>query len=119
MTGLVPEPNPSQQRVRERAEEGKKIFLARSGRSSCAPFPGSRALCEVGLAACFFIFWSFLVFAIGAVFASSAKPRPVEGGGGSAGEGKNHCSARSGLAVFRFWPCAFDPSCKPGSAEGV
>ena len=64
MTGLVPEPNPSQQRVRERAEEGKKIFLARSGRSSCAPFPGSRALCEVGLAACFFIFGSFLVLAI-------------------------------------------------------
>ena len=26
MTGLVPEPNPSQQRVRKRAEEGKKYF---------------------------------------------------------------------------------------------
>jgi hypothetical protein len=58
MTDLVPEPNPSQQRVRE-CERGcvwqgaKFFFLSYGGRLSCATPPGPRALCEVGLAAWF------------------------------------------------------------------
>ena len=67
MTGLVPEPNPSQQTlggVREGVGRGQsvrargrvrggKLFLPYGGRPSSAMRPGPRALCEVGLAAWF------------------------------------------------------------------
>ena len=57
MTDLVPEPNPSQQRARERGCSRKqKLFLSYGGRPSYATPPGPRALCEVGLAAWFLFF---------------------------------------------------------------
>ena len=116
-------------------ERAKIIFLVRSGRSSCAPFPGPRALSsEVMLAAWFLFCGRFFVLAIGPQRQTPpCRGRERERERGRVGEGKNivwlavgaratprpqghaHClrwCSRGGgfLFVFRFWSRPLGPS---------
>jgi hypothetical protein len=94
VAGLVPELNPSHQGggLRESAGRRQKHFLARSGRSSCAPPPGPRALCEVRLA-----FFFVVVFDLG-YWAPVPSTALCQGVTGSAGEATNYFLACSGRA---------------------
>jgi hypothetical protein len=78
--------------------EEKHYFLARSGRSSYAPPPGPRTLCELGLAAFFFFFGRFLSWLLG----PSAKHCPLPGGERESGRGQK-------LFLGPQWPLELPP----------
>jgi hypothetical protein len=86
--------------------------LSYGGRPSCTPPPpGPRALCEVGLAACFFVFWSFFVFAIGPQ--RQELNSLYQGVAEGVGEAKKYSLARSGRSS-----CAPRPGPPPSQPRG-